>query len=220
MFGGFGTTGRIEVTVIAAVLLIAYLLGSVSGSLLLGKIRGVDIRTMGSGNAGGTNAFRTQGLLFALGVVLIDVGKGIAAAVVAQWLCPNELPVALAAVLMAVIGHIWPIFHGFRGGKGAATLVGGLIIVWPQALMVLVIVWIICLASSGYVGLSTVLAALSLLASAYWLKAEASVWLFAAVCAALLAFSHRSNIKRLFDGSEPRFEKARVLGRLFTGRRG
>lgn len=204
----------------AAVLLIAYLLGSVSGSLLLGKFRGVDIRTMGSGNAGGTNAFRTQGLLFALGVVLIDVGKGLGAAVVALKLSPNDLPIALAAVLMAVIGHIWPIFHGFRGGKGAATLVGGLIIVWPQALLLFVVVWVLCLTASGYVGLSTILAALSLLASAYWQKADASVWLFAAVAAALLAFSHRSNIKRLFNGTEPRFEKARVLGRLFTGRRG
>jgi glycerol-3-phosphate acyltransferase PlsY len=139
---------------------------------------------------------------------------------VALKLCPNELPVALAAVLMAVIGHIWPIFHGFRGGKGAATLVGGLIIVWPQALMVLVFVWVLCLMISGYVGLSTVLAALSLLATAYWLKADASVWLFATVCAGLLTFSHRSNIKRLFNGTEPRFEKARVLGRLFAGRRG
>lgn len=220
MPGGFGSTGRAEVTVTAAVLLIAYLLGSVSGSLLLGKFRGVDIRTMGSGNAGGTNAFRTQGLIFALGVVLIDVGKGIGAAIVALKLCPNEFPVALAAVLMAVIGHIWPVFHGFRGGKGAATLVGGLIIVWPQSLSLLIAVWVLCLMISGYVGLSTILAALSLLASAYWLKADASVWLFAAVCAGLLAFSHRSNIIRLINGTEPRFEKARVLGRLFSGRRG
>lgn len=205
---------------IALVLLIAYLSGSVSGSLLLGKFRGVDIRTMGSGNAGGTNAFRTQGLWFALGVVLIDVGKGTAAAIVARTLCPNELPVALAAVFMAVVGHIWPVFHGFRGGKGAATLVGGLLIVWPQALLIVAIVWLVCLMSSGYVGLSTVLAALSLPASAYWLKADGSLWLFAAAGAALLAYSHRSNLRRLRAGTEPRFEKARILGRLFSGPRG
>lgn len=220
MSGDFGTTGPTAANMMVAVLLIAYLLGSVSGSLLLGRFRGIDIRTLGSGNAGGTNAFRTQGLLFALGVVLIDVGKGVGAALVAQKLYPNAMPVALIAVFMAVIGHIWPIFHGFRGGKGAATLVGGLIIVWPQALMVLVMVWVMSLMISGYVGLSTVLAALSLMASAYWFEVDDSLWLFAAASAVLLAFSHRSNIIRLYNGTEPRFEKARVLGRLFIGRRG
>jgi len=203
-----------------AAITIAYLLGSLSGSLLLGKLRGVDIRTLGSGNAGGTNALRTQGPLFAAGVVLIDVGKGVCAAVLAEWLLPGKAPVALAAVFAAVIGHIWPVFHAFRGGKGAATLVGGLLIVWPQALALLLAVWFVCLLLTGYVGLSTVLAALSLLFSAYWFKVDAGVWLFAVASAALLAYSHRSNLRRLRAGTEPRFEKARILGRLFSGSRG
>ncbi len=198
----------------------AYLLGSLSGSLLLGKLRGVDIRTLGSGNAGGTNALRTQGALFAAGVAVIDIGKGVVAAVLAEELLPGNAPAALAAVYAAVIGHIWPVFHGFRGGKGAATLVGGLIIVWPQALVLLLAVWFLCLLLTGYVGLSTVLAAFSLLLSAYWFKADAGVCLFAAASAALLAYSHRSNLRRLRAGTEPRFEKARILGRLFSGSRG
>lgn len=203
-----------------AVIAVAYLLGSLSGSLLLGRLRGVDIRTLGSGNAGGTNAFRTQGALFAAGVVLIDIGKGVCAALLAAWLVPGNAPMALAAVFAAVIGHIWPVFHGFRGGKGAATVVGGLIMVWPQALMLLLGVWIVCLLLTGYVGLSTVLAALSLLLSAYWFEDTAAHTLFAMASAALLTFSHRSNLRRMLQGTEPRFEKARVLGRLISGSRG
>lgn len=206
--------------VLVGVIAGAYLLGSLSGSLLLGKLRGIDIRTMGSGNAGGTNALRTQGVLFAVGVVLIDIGKGVLAALLAERLQPGNTPVALAAVFAAVIGHIWPVLHGFRGGKGAATLVGGLIMVWPQSLVPLLGVWFVCLMLTGYVGLSTVLAALSLLLSAYWFKADVSVCLFAAVSAALLAFSHRSNLRRMRQGMEPRFEKARILGRLLFGSRG
>lgn len=198
----------------------AYLLGSVSGSLWVGKLRGVDIRNLGSGNAGGTNALRTQGVAFALGVVLIDVGKGLLAAWLAQHFLPENNIAAMACVFAAVVGHIWPLWHGFRGGKGAATLVGGLILVWPQALMLLFAVWILCLLLTGYVGLSTVLAAISLLLSAAWSGADAGMWCFAAASAVLLTYSHRSNLQRLRAGTENRFEKARVLGRLLSGRRG
>jgi glycerol-3-phosphate acyltransferase PlsY len=198
----------------------AYLLGSVSGSLWLGKLRGVDIRNLGSGNAGGTNALRTQGVAFALGVVLIDVGKGLLAAWLAQHFLPENNIAAMACVFAAVVGHIWPLWHGFRGGKGAATLVGGLILVWPQALMLLFAVWILCLLLTGYVGLSTVLAAISLLLTAAWSGADAGMWCFAAASAVLLTYSHRSNLQRLRAGTENRFEKARVLGRLLSGRRG
>lgn len=204
----------------ALLLAAAYLLGSVSGSLCLGKLRGVDIRTLGSGNAGGTNALRTQGLAFALGVVLIDVGKGLLAAWLARQFLPDYEAIAAACVFAAVIGHIWPIWHGFRGGKGAATLVGGLIFIWPQALLLLFAVWILCLLLTGYVGLSTVLAAISLPVSAAVQGADAPFWLFAAASALLLTYSHRSNLQRLRAGTENRFEKARVLGRLLFGNRG
>lgn len=112
-------------TLLSLKLLAAYLLGSASGSLLLGRARGVDIRTQGSGNAGGTNAFRTQGWRFALGVVAFDVGKGALAASFG-YLLPGGMPTtplaqALACGLAAAIGHVWPVWHGFRGGKGAAT---------------------------------------------------------------------------------------------------
>src|SRR6056297_1776636 len=109
---------------------LGYLLGSLSGSLLLGRMRGVDIRSMGSGNAGGTNALRSIGWTFALGVVVIDIGKGVAAVFVPSLplLFSEALPVSLAGAgalcgLAAVVGHVWPLFFGFRGGKGAGTAV-------------------------------------------------------------------------------------------------
>lgn len=199
---------------------VAYLLGSISGSLLIGKLRHVDIRTQGSGNAGGTNAFRTQGLKFALGVVIIDVGKGALAAYLALKLLPDLGYAPFIVVFAAVVGHIWPIFYGFRGGKGAATLVGGLILIWPQSLALLIGVWLLCLLLTGYVGLSTVLAAISLIVSAYIFHGTATHWLFAVGAAVLLTFSHRANLQRLHQGTESRFEKARILGRLLFERRG
>lgn len=203
----------------------AYLLGSLSGSLLLGRLRGVDIRSQGSGNAGGTNAFRTQGWRFALGVVLIDIGKGAASVLLARWLLADAPDLAIAgafaAALAAVCGHVWPVFHGFRGGKGAATLVGALAVLWPVALPWLIGVWLLVLTSTGYVGLGTVIAGLVLVP----LAALDGTWtfertLFAVLAAGLLVFTHRANLSRLRAGNEFRFERARVLHRLWDKARG
>lgn len=195
----------------------AYLLGSLSGSLLLGKLRGVDIRQLGSGNAGGTNALRTQGVWFALGTVLVDIGKGALAAWLAwRWLPAAAHPgAAYVCALAAVAGHIWPLFHGFRGGKGAATLVGTLIVLWPAALPVLLVVWLLSLSLSGYVGLSTVLAGFSLLALALLIPGQPLRLAFSACAALLLLFTHRANLARLRAGTESRFERVRVLARLY-----
>lgn len=203
---------------ISLLLLLAYLLGSVSGSLWLGKLRGVDIRTLGSGNAGGTNALRTQGWRFGLGVALIDVGKGVLAAWLAWYFAPEpyRMPVAYAATALAMIGHIWPVFHGFRGGKGAATLIGGLIIAWPLALLPLLGTWALVLTMSGYVGLSTVLAGMALPVLAWWSDAGLATVLFAAGVAMLMLYTHRGNLQRLREGRENRFERARLWVRLWA----
>lgn len=194
----------------ACVLLVAYLLGSLSGSLLLGRLRGVDIRRHGSGNAGGTNAFRTQGWRFALGVVIVDIGKGALAA----WLALRFAPAwAYAAAALAVVGHVWPLWHGFRGGKGAATAVGALLVLWPSALLPLLSVWVLVLVATGYVGLATVLAAASLPAWAAWEAADPARLTFALGIALFLAFTHRANLQRLRRGTESRFERVRLLHR-------
>ena len=203
----------------ALLLLAAYLLGSLSGSLLLGGLRGVDIREQGSGNAGGTNALRTQGWRFAIGVVAIDVAKGALAA----WLALRFAPVGtwlsvtghgyLAAAL-AVVGHVWPLWHGFRGGKGAATGMGGLLVLWPWAAPLLLATWGAVLVATGYVGLATVIGALGLPLWAWMFGAGPERMAFALGMAAFIAFTHRANLRRLWHGQENRFERARLLYRL------
>ena len=198
--------------IVVALLVVAYLLGSLSGSLLLGRLRGVDIRTLGSGNAGGTNALRTQGWRFAAGVVVVDVGKGALAAWLAIRFGPAWLP--LVAVLAAMAGHVWPLFHGFRGGKGAATLVGGLAVAWPIALVPVLAVWVVALVLGGFVGLATVLAGLALVPFAAVPPVSSLRLGFALVAAGALVYTHRGNLRRLRAGIEPRFEKARLFARL------
>lgn len=204
------------------ILFACYLLGSISGSLLLGRFRGIDIRKQGSGNAGGTNAFRTQGLKFALGVVLIDVGKGALAAYLALRFSSSTFLDVLpyVAVATAVIGHVWPVFHGFRGGKGAATLVGGVLLLWPMAVLVMLVVWLICLTLTGYVGLSTVVAGFSLLAFALLDSAPMEVQVFAALIAFLMLFTHRANMQRLWQKNEYRFDKAMIWRRVWQALHG
>jgi acyl phosphate:glycerol-3-phosphate acyltransferase len=201
----------------ALALMLAYLLGSLSGSLILGRLRGFDIREAGSGNAGGTNALRTRGPGFALGVVLIDVGKGTLAAWIALRLHAPELPLsalglALAATLVAAAGHAWPLWFGFRGGKGVATLLGGSLLLLPWLLIPLLLTWLVVLGLSGYVGLASICAVLGLLPLA-WLDGRAELLPFAAIAAAFVLFTHRDNLRRLRAGSEHRFTRARVLHR-------
>lgn len=204
--------------------LLAYLLGSVSGSMVVGAFRHVDIRESGSGNAGGTNAFRTQGFRFALGVVVIDIGKGVLAA----WLLPQlalpalgePLPQAyaqLACGLAAVIGHCYPVWYGFRGGKGAATAVGALLVVEPLAVVPMLVTWLVVLVLTGWVGLGTMLAAISLVPAMLWLDAPASHVVFAILLAAFIVFTHRSNIRNMLDGNEHRFERIRMRNWLGRG---
>jgi len=205
-------------------LLLGYLLGSISGSLLLGRLRGVDIRAMGSGNAGGTNALRSVGWMFALAVVLIDIGKGIAAALLLPLLPPlfgDRLPLDTTSIgalcgLAAVVGHIWPVYFGFRGGKGAGTAVGVVAVVAPWCILPLVVVWLVTLLGTGFVGLATVLAGLGLVPSMWLLAPEPlppALGVLAIMLAGLLVFTHRSNLARLKDGTENRFDTARVLKR-------
>lgn len=220
------------VLVVILLALAGYLAGSVSGSLMLGKLRGIDIRAMGSGNAGGTNALRSVGWAFALLVVAIDIGKGVVAAAVLPLIPPlfsefawafswDTLPVGPIGIgalcgLAAVVGHVWPVFYGFRGGKGAGTAVGVIVVLAPWCIVPLGVVWLVALLGTGYVGLATVLAGLSLVPSMWLLGPDPlppALGALAIVLAGLIVFTHRSNLARLRSGTENRFEKARVLKR-------
>jgi len=194
-------------------ILVSYLLGSVNGSLVLGRFIGVDIRKEGSGNAGGTNALRTHGKLFALGVIIIDVLKSVVAV---AWVAPMghagpALPwPAVACGAAAVIGHCYPVFFGFRGGKGMATLIGAYAVLAPVALLVILLTWVVILAMSGYVGLATIVGATA--APVYFAVNGAGVGnpllVFGVVMALLVIYTHRGNISRLRNGTEHRMFKA------------
>ena len=196
-------------------ILLAYLLGSLSGSLMLGALRHIDIRQSGSGNAGGTNAFRTQGFRFGLGVVIIDVGKGILAAAllprfeVAGFAAAYDFPTQAALCgFAAMLGHCFPIWHGFRGGKGAATAIGVIGVIQPLAIVPMLLVWITVLTLTGWVGLSTMVAGISLIPVFLWFDASSPLIAFAVATALFLLFTHRNNIRKMREGREYRFDKA------------
>lgn len=205
--------------------LISYFIGSLMGSMIVGRLRGgVDIRTMGSGNAGGTNALRTQGIAFALGVVIIDVGKGIVGAGVVPELnipfVPNDPAVSrewltLCCGAAAVMGHVWPIYHKFEGGKGAATFVGTLVVLGPLLIIGVVLVWAWLLVMTGYVGLATMTAATAL--PVYLGLAELPdgqpLFIYCTVMAMFIIYWHRSNIQRMREGTEHRNTQLMIFRR-------
>jgi glycerol-3-phosphate acyltransferase PlsY len=201
--------------------LLAYLLGSLIGSLVMGRFRGVDIRELGSGNAGGTNALRTQGWKFALGVMVVDVGKALLAvgvlpgldipfvgldpAVDREWL-------AVSCAAAAVAGHVYPVWYEFRGGKGAATLLGAVAVLAPAALLPVAIAWLACVMLTGYVGLGTMVGVATLPAYlALTGTGSAALVAFGVAMAAFVAYTHRSNLARMLAGSENRARRLWLL---------
>jgi glycerol-3-phosphate acyltransferase PlsY len=203
---------------------LAYLLGSILGALVVGQLRGgIDIRKLGSGNAGGTNALRTQGPWFAAGVMLVDVAKGILAAAV---LPPLALPgigidpavdrefLLVACALGAFLGHIFPIWYGFRGGKGGATAAGLVCYLAPGLGAGVIALWIAVVFLTGYVGIATISATM---AAALWLgffvlPANPELFGFACCVAGLTVYTHRTNIARMAQGKESRFARFFGLG--------
>ena len=205
--------------------LLAYLLGSVVGSLIVGRLRGgVDIRLMGSGNAGSTNALRTQGVAFGVWVIIIDVVKGVlAAASIPRLAIPGIAPASgeaadwlpAACGFAAIVGHVFPVWHGFRGGKGVATLVGAYAGLQPVLLAPLVASWFAVIVVSGFVGLSSIAASLGM--PVYLLLRDGArltpLLGFSLACAALVIYTHRGNVRRMRAGNEPRARKLWLFGR-------
>ena len=212
----------------------SYLVGSLIGSLIVGRLRGgVDIRTLGSGNAGGTNALRTQGRSFALWVMLIDIGKGILATQVIAPLSLQGLGLAdgsvdgglngvslrewlpVACGLAAIVGHVYPVWYGFRGGKGVATLIGVVLGVEPVLLAVVLAVWLVMVMLFGFVGLASIVAALSIavFVVATGMQPQEPLLFFGIAVAMLVIYTHRANVARMLAGTEPRARRLWLLGR-------
>ena len=189
---------------IAITVILGYLLGSIPFGLVLTKLAGLgDIRDIGSGSIGATNVLRTGNKPLALLTLILDSGKGAAAAVIAFYLAPELAPVAAVA---AVLGHLFPVWLGFNGGKGVATMLGALaVLAWPVGLaagltwlLVAAIFRISSLSSLIGIGLSPVYA---------WYWSEPSIAIAAAILVLFVWYRHKQNIQRLLAGEEPKIGK-------------
>jgi len=187
-------------------LLIAYLLGSIPFGALISKIYQTDIRKVGSKSSGATNVLRTVGKMPALLTLLGDVGKGIAAVLSGKFF---QFPLALVAGmgLIAIIGHDWPVFAKFRGGKGVATSLGVFFILTPFPLLLTLLIWLVVLGGWRYVSLASILAGV-FLPLFIWLFFGIGVLFYISLAAGiLLIYRHKSNIQRLLRGNENKLGK-------------
>ena len=199
---------------------LSYLFGSISGSLLLGKFKNIDIRKLGSGNAGGTNALRSVGPLFALGTIIIDIFKGFLPVYFLPSLINNSNPwIPVLLGIAAVIGHVYPVFYGFKGGKGAGTLVGVVMAIFPSSILIVFCTWIMILIFTGYVGLSTMCAGVSLVVITYlqypYNGINSAFGYFTIGVSLFLFYTHRENIKRMLSGGENQFKKVMIFNKFF-----
>lgn len=182
----------------------AYLLGSVPFAIVLVRLfRGVDVRTQGSGNAGATNVLRTAGKGLAVGTMVLDVGKGAAAVFLMQQVTFDARWLGGAAVA-AVLGHVFPVWFSFRGGKGVATAIGGFVMLAPWAVLAVVGVFLLVVAATRLVSLGSVTAACLLPLAMRLLGAPDAEIAAAAAATLILLISHRANIGRLLGGTERR----------------
>lgn len=183
----------------------AYLVGSVPFAIVLVRLfRGVDVRTQGSGNAGATNVLRTAGKGLAIGTMLLDVGKGVAAVFLMRAVTYDPRWLGAAAVA-AILGHVFPVWFSFRGGKGVATAIGSFGVLAPWAVLAVVVAFVLVVAATRFVSLGSITAACLLpLAMRLLFHAPDAEVVAAAAATLLLVFSHRANIQRLVAGTERR----------------
>ena len=208
--GNVSNSQSMEPTSVAILLIGAgYLLGSISSAILVCRLMGLpDPREHGSGNPGATNVLRVGGKKAAALTLLGDILKGLLPVLVAQ-LLGVATPVLAAVAVAAILGHLFPVFFGFRGGKGVATSLGALLAAaWPVGLAV-VATWLVVFALSRISSLSALSAFVLAPLYAWWLQGEAVFVAAVGLITVLLIWRHRSNIRNLLGGSEGRFRSAR-----------
>ena len=197
----------------ALVVLIAYLLGSVPFAYLLARRRGIDLRTKGSGNIGAANVLRTAGVAMAAVVVVLDALKGAIAVLAAQALTTG-IVAPVAAGLASIIGHVFPVWLGFRGGKGVATAAGVFAVLAPTALGIAGIAFVIIVVVTHFVSAGSVVAALALVVATAIVTDSPGPVVAGAVGAAMIIIArHHGNLRRLVGGTE-----RRIGFRSFGGR--
>lgn len=198
----------------------SYLLGSISFSLLLGRLmRGIDIREYGSGSSGSTNTLRTLGAKAAVAVFILDMLKGVIPVLLAKYVS-DDARLEVIAALAAILGHDYPIFFGFRGGRGVATSIGATIAMMPLLGPFIPFIAGVILIPTRYVSLmsllGTVVTAMIIIALAATNRVPDAYAIFAVIAATLIVWQHRGNIDRLRAGTEPKLGKGgaqRISGR-------
>ncbi|MFK5956288.1 MAG: glycerol-3-phosphate 1-O-acyltransferase PlsY [Planctomycetota bacterium] len=178
----------------------SYLLGSVSFSLLFAKAKGVDLRAVGSGNPGATNAARAMGKKIGLAVYLLDMFKGLFPVLLTDWLWGVEASVVAGA--SAYVGHILPFWNGFRGGKGVATLSGAFLALAPLVFLAAGLSWILVKKVFGLVALGSLAFGMALPLAAWAFDAHVWIFWFGLGGGLFLFFTHRSNLKQMMQGKE------------------
>ena len=205
-------------------LLISYITGSFPTSIVMTRvIKNIDIREHGSGNAGATNVFRVLGWKYAIFVLAFDILKGwlptaVYATIIFQQLpVPDQGLVQILCGFAAVIGHIFPIFSGFKGGKGVGSLIGVLLALYPLVFPLCLLIGVAVITTTGYVSLGPISAAIALpiiiliLPKLGLISPNLSLIVFSLLVPWLIIFTHRTNISRIRNGTENRFEKAIIF---------
>jgi glycerol-3-phosphate acyltransferase PlsY len=182
---------------------VGYLLGSLPFGYWAGRLRGIDLRLAGSGNTGATNVMRVLGLKIGVGVMALDIGKGVAAVLIARSVSDNELVWVLAAAA-AVVGHMYPLFLGFKGGKGVAVGAGTMLALVPWMGVAAFVLWLCISLATRYVSIGSVVTAIAYPAAAFLTDQPWPVRLFALGTGAWVIWRHRGNIARLRAGTEHR----------------
>lgn len=196
-----------EPVVVALVVAAAYALGAIPFGYLAGRARGVDIRTVGSRNVGATNVFRTLGRPIGIAVMAADIAKGVAAVMLARAFTDDPWPLVAAGA--AVLGHVYPVWLRFRGGKGVAVGCGVAAGLMPLAVLVLVPVWVAVIGVTRYVSLGSIIAAAALTPTVWAFGYGWPTVAFAGLVSAAVIARHHANIRRLLRGDELRLDLGR-----------
>ncbi len=193
------------------VALVSYLLGSIPFGVFASRLAGVDVREHGSGNIGATNVLRVLGKKYGYPVFFADVLKGFAAVRFALFMAeryqspPYQLGVL--AAMMAIAGHSYPVWLKFQGGKGVATSAGAGFGLVPIAILIVAAIWAVAFFSSRMVSLASIIGAASLPVAVFLIYHSVPLFVFALLIAGLVIWRHHANIRRIMDGTEPRFQK-------------
>ena len=209
--------------ILATIVIGSYLLGSIPFGYVAGRLAGIDVRKAGSGNVGATNVVRVLGKQYGYPVFALDVLKGFSAVKIAMLIASGRPPewnspeiFGILAAMSSVLGHVYPPWLRFKGGKGVATSAGALLALTPVATLIGVAVWIIVFWLTRYVSLASVVATVALPIVILMIGSpdenSGKLLIYSSVCvAALVIWRHRSNLSRLIRGTEPRFTRKREL---------